>query len=371
MNDQKTILKPQFLTIVFASVLLLVTARPAPFSVQGQNDGVVQACTRQVGTKKEITMVVLADKCEPGWTLLEWNLQGPPGPAGPAGPAGEQGPPGPTGPTGPAGKQGPTGPKGTSLWVDGNGQVSSSAHVVAKTADGIAVWGDSTERGIVGTLGGSCPGHPYAVGGCASGKQVGVLGSSNSGTAIRAQTNTGDLFTGNTPVSQSQGTIKVRIDSNGKGFFNGGTQTGGADFAESIHTSDDPTTMTPGDVLVVDPNNPSSVKRSREPVSPFVAGVYSDKPSVLATGDHSVDDSLVGEVPVAIVGIVPTKVTAENGPVHIGDLLVTSSIPGYAMKAQPVVISGIEIYPTGAILGKAMEALVSGKGIIKVLVLPH
>jgi len=39
------------------------------------------------------------------------------------------------------------------------------------------------------------------------------------------------------------------------------------------------------------------------------------------------------------------------------------------MKAQPVVIQGIAIYPTGAIIGKALEPLEAGTGIIKILVM--
>ncbi len=38
------------------------------------------------------------------------------------------------------------------------------------------------------------------------------------------------------------------------------------------------------------------------------------------------------EVPLAVVGIVPCKVTAKNGAIMAGDLLVTSSTPGRAMK---------------------------------------
>ena len=75
-----------------------------------------------------------------------------------------------------------------------------------------------------------------------------------------------------------------------------------------------------------------------------------------------------GEVPVAILGIVPTKVSAENGRVQAGDPLTTASTPGYAMKASPAVVSGIEIYPTGAILGKALQPLEGRRGIINVLV---
>jgi hypothetical protein len=51
-----------------------------------------------------------------------------------------------------------------------------------------------------------------------------------------------------------------------------------------------------------------------------------------------------------------------------GDLLTTSSIPGFAMRAEPVNIDGIEIYRPGTILGKAMGTLESGTGIIEVLV---
>jgi hypothetical protein len=49
---------------------------------------------------------------------------------------------------------------------------------------------------------------------------------------------------------------------------------------------------------------------------------------------HHIDDPAVqsSEVPLAVVGIVPCKVTAENGAIARGDMLVTSSRVGYAMK---------------------------------------
>ena len=56
------------------------------------------------------------------------------------------------------------------------------------------------------------------------------------------------------------------------------------------------------------------------------------------------------------------------GPVQVGDLLTTSSTPGYAMKASPIRVGGATLYRTGTILGKALEPLKEGKGIIKVLV---
>ena len=68
------------------------------------------------------------------------------------------------------------------------------------------------------------------------------------------------------------------------------------------------------------------------------------------------------EGPLAVVGIVPCKVTSDNGPIHAGDLLVTSSIAGYAMKGTD---RGKML---GAIVGKALEPLPVGTGMIQVLV---
>ena len=62
----------------------------------------------------------------------------------------------------------------------------------------------------------------------------------------------------------------------------------------------------------------------------------------------------------AMVGIVPTKVSAENGAIRPGDLLVTASIPGYAMKGTD---RGRML---GAVVGKAMGSLDSGTGVIEV-----
>jgi len=68
------------------------------------------------------------------------------------------------------------------------------------------------------------------------------------------------------------------------------------------------------------------------------------------------------EVLLAVVGILPCKVTAENGPIQVGDLLVTSSMPGHAMKGTD------RSKLVGAVVGKALEPLQNGKGLIQVLV---
>ncbi len=61
------------------------------------------------------------------------------------------------------------------------------------------------------------------------------------------------------------------------------------------------------------------------------------------------------------MGIVPCRVSAENGPIARGDLLVTAATPGHAMRAG-------ENPPAGAVLGKAFGALEAGTGLIPVLV---
>jgi hypothetical protein len=155
---------------------------------------------------------------------------------------------------------------------------------------------------------------------------------------------------------------RARIDSTGKGFFDGGTQTGGADFAESVSTAARKTHYEPGDVLVIDTRADRRFALSSSPYSTLVAGVYSTKPGVTGTEHTSESPKLAAEIPMAVVGIVPCNVSAENGAIARGDLLVTSSTRGYAMRGSDA--SRL----TGTVIGKALQPLASGKGKIEVLV---
>jgi hypothetical protein len=108
--------------------------------------------------------------------------------------------------------------------------------------------------------------------------------------------------------------------------------------------------------------------RCSTPNSNAVVGVYASKPGVLLTPANAEDD-ISHLIPMGVIGIIPTKVCLENGPIRRGDMLVTSSTAGHAMKAVPVVVNGMEIYPTGAVLGKALQNFNSAEnGIIEVLV---
>jgi len=190
-------------------------------------------------------------------------------------------------------------------------------------------------------------------------RPAGVL-QATAGTALVANTQTG----ANIAFFSAGGGTKARIDNTGEGFFDGGTQTGGADFAESVAVRGERSRYDPGDLLVIDVKADRHLALSSQPYSTLVAGIYSTKPGVLAT-PHDVanaDSQLQREVPLAIIGIVPCKVTAENGPIHRGDLLVTSSTPGYAMKGTD------RSRMLGAVVGKALEPLERGHGVIQVLV---
>jgi hypothetical protein len=160
-----------------------------------------------------------------------------------------------------------------------------------------------------------------------------------------------------------------RPDSSRKCHINkNGTFVSGSDFAESLPVRGPAEYYEPGDVLVLAKDG-SGVEKASEPISRRIIGVYSSRPGILGAdkdGDTFVD---VNDIPVAVLGIVPTKVTDENGTIAIGDLLVTASTPAHAMKAKPMTIGDVEIFPTGAILGKALEPLQSSAGVIKVLVM--
>lgn len=216
----------------------------------------------------------------------------------------------------------------------------------------------ATGRGVMGDALHTTGANFGVIGRSASSAGTGVYAES-SGTAMTAN-HVGT--TGNPAIFQSGGTNVARIDKTGKGFFNGGTQTGGADFAESVAVARPKREFEPGDVMVISTKADRTFDLSTEPRSALVAGVYSTKPGVLAMPRDVAGDeflSVTKEVPLAVVGIVPTKVCDEGGPIRRGDLLVTASRPGHAMRApanpEP-----------GTVLGKSLGTLEKGTGRIEV-----
>jgi len=154
---------------------------------------------------------------------------------------------------------------------------------------------------------------------------------------------------------------QFRVDNTGN-VFAASYNIGGADFAESMAVAGKRSQYEPGDLLAIDRTGDRRLARSNRAYSTLVAGIYSTKPGVLGS-QHMMDDpKLATEIPMAVVGIVPCKVSAENGPIDTGDLLVASSTPGYAMKGTD------RNRMLGAVVGKALEPLRNGTGLIQVLV---
>lgn len=141
--------------------------------------------------------------------------------------------------------------------------------------------------------------------------------------------------------------------------------TGGSDLSEHFDVAP-PAGLAaplPGMVVSIDPAHPGRLAVSGTPYDGLVAGVVSGAGGVetgLMMGQRgSVAD---GDHPVALVGRVYVLVDASYGPIRPGDLLTTSATPGHAMRAAD------RARAPGAVLGKAMTGLESGRGLVLVLV---
>ncbi len=194
---------------------------------------------------------------------------------------------------------------------------------------------------------------------------VGVLAMANAwgttgGTALVAELEGGNP--GNTAVFKANYANVARIDETGKAFFNGGTQLGGADVAEYFEVEGYKVSYEAGDVLAISATSDRKVEKSSSPYSTLVAGVYATKPGILLTEQNAEQDNLDTYVPMGVIGVIPTKVSLEGGEIKRGDMLVTSSTSGVAMKGDPAKIQ------VGQVLGKALQPYV-GNGIGKINVL--
>lgn len=137
--------------------------------------------------------------------------------------------------------------------------------------------------------------------------------------------------------------------------------TGGSDFSENfgIRSPD----AVPGMLVRIDPSNPGDLAVSELAYDRTVAGVVSGaggvKPGLRMGQRGSVAD---GKYPVALTGRVYCLVDADRGAITPGDLITTSDTPGHGMKVND------HTRAQGAIVGKAMTGLASGRGLVLVLV---
>lgn len=235
----------------------------------------------------------------------------------------------------------------------------------AYSHNGIGVIGQGGANGVIGA---TATTDVFAVGTLGdsqgtTGPGVGIFGQAWSSQGIAGlfiNRPGGDILHG--AVGQNPDITVFRVDGNGTVYADGGFQPYGADFAESMTVRGDRTTYAPGDLLVIDKASKRSLGLAQQPYSTLVAGIYSTKPGMLGSTRRAGEPVPQNEVPLAVVGIVPCKVTAENGPIAAGDLLVTSFTAGRAMKGTD------RARMLGAVVGKALEPLQAGQGVIQVLV---
>lgn len=242
------------------------------------------------------------------------------------------------------------------------GSQGSAGIIGYNTAAGEAIVGFTTSS-IAGAITGRNDGTGYGLHGFSSVAGIGVYGHSATGTGGKFETITSGLglyvrsASGNIIEGYGSSTSDKKFVVTGTGDVqsDGGFHTPAADFAELLPAVNG---LTPGDVLVI--GKDGKLARCTQKYQPTVVGVYSTKPAF--EGGHNKDNT--GKVPLAIMGVVPVKASAENGRIQPGDLLVASATPGHAMKAtgNP---------KTGTVIGKALSGLATGKGIITMLVVSH
>ncbi|MBE0636166.1 hypothetical protein IH601_09230 [Candidatus Bipolaricaulota bacterium] len=271
---------------------------------------------------------------------------------------------------------------GTALKADNAG---TGTAILATTAAGHAVHAitnDATKSAVFGIrtsgngLSGRSDTNDGVVGVTLSPTKSGIWGHSVAGVGVAGSSGTNDGVVGTTQAAGKSGVygwsdqgIGVSAYSvNGTALYVNGTsifrkyasfEGGHGDIAENYRAGEP---VTAGDVVII--SEGMTLVLSREAYDTRVAGIIAGDPSLRLGG--GVPDS--EGVPLAIVGRVPCRVDASYGAIQAGDLLVTSPTPGHAMKAEPLLLDTIPLHRPGTILGKALESLSEGIGVIEVLV---
>jgi hypothetical protein len=190
----------------------------------------------------------------------------------------------------------------------------------------------------------------------------GISFGNNSGEGIASKRTAGvsgivsqyglDFYTGFRP--------RMSIDNQGKISIPGDIELTNGDCAEEFDLSSIDIAE-PGAVMVLD--GAGSLKQSHKAYDTKVAGI------VPGAGNYKTgiildkqDKSSNRRVPIALMGKVYCKVDATGSPIEVGDLLTTSSTKGHAMKAED------PFKAFGAVIGKALDSMKEGIGLIPVLV---
>jgi hypothetical protein len=177
--------------------------------------------------------------------------------------------------------------------------------------------------------------------------------------------NTGAGYIG---VYGTNGSILIALDgqSSGDGRISCDVLqiNGGSDLSEKFDITSIHDAIKPGMIVSIDPDKPGDLAVTHKAYDRTVAGIISGAGGVksgMLMGQAGTKAD--GKHPVALTGRVYCYVDADAaGPIEPGDMITTSSTPGHGMKVVD------HTKASGAIIGKAMSKLSSGKGLVLVLV---
>ena len=113
--------------------------------------------------------------------------------------------------------------------------------------------------------------------------------------------------------------------------------------------------------MAIDPERPGALRLARTAYDRRVAGVASGANDYRPGITLNAASAEPNRVTVTLTGTVYCLASSVNGTVRAGDLLTSSSVPGYAMRA------GDSDAARGAILGKALEDLRGERGLVLIL----
>jgi len=221
--------------------------------------------------------------------------------------------------------------------------------VKAESASGVALY--ATSNGSGGTASVAVKAEQTHAHGIA----IHAINGSDDVNLLLSNYGTGPLIKAYSFHGGSSGDLELLVDATGNVRADGTFSSPAADFAELLPAREG---LEPGDVLAIDVDG--KLIRSVEAYQASVAGVYSTRPAFL--GGQAIEGDPERQVPLAVVGVVPVKASAENGPIRPGDMLVASSTPGHAMRAGTRA-------PNGCVIGKALGRLDAGTGIVTMLVI--
>lgn len=215
---------------------------------------------------------------------------------------------------------------------------------------------------------------------------IGVKAQSRSGMGVAAYSTGHEAVHAETQSPQTAAIAAYNLNARGTGaalfarkvgpnghagFFDGRVWIGGelgvggdillanADCAEDFDVVD-LQLAEPGSVMVIGEDGVlhPCARAYDKCVAGVISGAGQYKPGLILDKQAGVAD----RSPVALLGKVCCKVTADSAPIEIGDLLTTSDLPGHAMKA---------VDPSrafGAVIGKALRPLREGCGLIPILI---